>query len=107
MVSHSSHTNHEFIILVIQVNNFSSAIESFVTFYNCRLSKILVSFSFFNMANLFQIKLREVLQKTGRKKVTKILKNTRKGLWTCEVAGLILYFQNLFEQLISKQVAAS
>ena len=31
------------------------------------------------MANLLQIKLLEVLQKTGRKNVTKILKKTRKG----------------------------
>ena len=41
--------------------------------------KILLSFLFFNMANLLQIELWEVLQKTGRKNVTKILKNTRKG----------------------------
>ena len=32
MVSHGSHTNHEFLILVIQVTSVSSAIESFVTF---------------------------------------------------------------------------
>ena len=41
--------------------------------------KILLSFLFFNMANLLQTELWEVLQKTGRKNVTKILKNTRKG----------------------------
>ena len=69
MVSHSSHTNHEFLILVIQVTNVSSAIESFVTFENFLISKILVFyfliFKFF-LANLLQIKLREVLQKTGK-----------------------------------------
>ena len=32
MVSHSSHTNHEFLILVIQVAHVSFAIESFVTY---------------------------------------------------------------------------
>ena len=47
--------------------------ENFPTF------KILVRFLFFNMANLLQIKLGEVLQNTGRKNVTKILKNTCKG----------------------------
>ena len=57
MVSHSSHTNHEFLILVIQVTNVSSAIESFVTFQNFPISKILVSLLFFNMANLLEIKL--------------------------------------------------
>ena len=57
MMSHSSHTNHEFLILVIQFTNVSSAIESFVTFWNFPVSKILVSFLFFNMANLLQIKL--------------------------------------------------
>ena len=76
MLSHSSHTNHEFLILVIQGTNVSSAIESFVTFKNF---PILVSFLFFNMADLSQIKLWEVLQKTGWKNVTKILKNTREG----------------------------
>ena len=46
---------------------------------NFSTSKILVSFFFFNMGNSLQIKLWEVLQKTGHKNVTKILKNTRKG----------------------------
>ena len=46
------------------------------------------------MVVLLQMKLWEVLQKTGQKNVTKILKNTRKGYNTCETAGLILYFQN-------------
>ena len=32
MVSHSSHTNHEFLVLVIRVTNVSFAIESFVTY---------------------------------------------------------------------------
>ena len=68
MVSHSSHTNHEILTLVTQVTNLSFAIESFVT-YEKRLimmlhtkrifpsSKILVSFIYFNMANLLQIDL--------------------------------------------------
>ena len=60
MVFHSSYTNRD------NAENFPT-------------SKILVSFLFFNMENLFQINLREVLQKTGRKNVTKILKNTREG----------------------------
>ena len=46
MVSHSSHTNHEFLILVIQVNNVSSGIASFVNFLNFLISKILLSFFF-------------------------------------------------------------
>ena len=63
------------LILVIQVTNVSFAIESFVTcekglimLYMNRIFLLLklVSFLFFNMANLLQIKLREVLQKTGR-----------------------------------------
>ena len=41
MVSHGSHTNHGFLILVIQVTNVGSAIESV---------------TFFNMASLLQIK---------------------------------------------------
>ena len=32
MVSHGSHTNHEFLLLVIRVTNVSFAIERFVTF---------------------------------------------------------------------------
>ena len=44
MVSYSSHTNHEFLILLIQVINVSSAIESFVTFYNFPIFKNLVDF---------------------------------------------------------------
>ena len=31
MLSHSSHTNHEFLILVIRVINVRFAIESFIT----------------------------------------------------------------------------
>ena len=77
MVSRSSHTNHEFLILVVQITNVSSAIDSFVTFWNFPLSKILESFLFFNMASLSQIKLWEVLQKR-LKNMIKILKNTRK-----------------------------
>ena len=66
MVFHSSHTNHEFLILVIRVTNVSFAIESFVTYEkvnnvtyeeNFPTSKILVSSLFFNMANLLQINL--------------------------------------------------
>ena len=67
MVSHSSHTNHEFLILVIPVTNVSLTIESFVTYEkvlimmlhkeNFPTSKIvIVFFFFFNMTNLLQIK---------------------------------------------------
>ena len=67
MVSHSSHTNHEFLILVIPVTNVSLTIESFVTYEkvlimmlhkeNFPTSKIVVVFFFFfNMMNLLQIK---------------------------------------------------
>ena len=44
MVSYSSRTNHEFLILVMQVTNVSSAMESFVIFQNFPISIILVSF---------------------------------------------------------------
>ena len=57
MVSHSSHTNHEFLISVIQVTNVISAIETLSPFKNFPISKILVSYSFFNMVNLLQTKL--------------------------------------------------
>ena len=66
MVSHSSHTNHEFLILVIPVTNVSLTIESFVTYEkvlimmlhkeNFPTSKIVIVFFFFNMTNLLQIK---------------------------------------------------
>ena len=79
MVSHGSHTNHEFLILVIRVPNVSLAVESFVTcekvlimmLRNLPTFKMLVSFLFFSMADLLQIKLWEVLQKIGRKNVIK------------------------------------
>ena len=68
MVSQSSHTNHEFLTVVIRVTYFSFAIESFVTYEKglimmlhmnriFRTPKIFVRFLFFNMANLLQIKL--------------------------------------------------
>ena len=59
MMSHSSHTNHVFLILVIGVTNVSFAIESFVTYKKVLspTSEILVSFLFLNMTNLLQIKL--------------------------------------------------
>ena len=47
MVSHSSHTNHEFLILVIRVTNVSFAIQRFVTYKKFSTSKILVGFFFF------------------------------------------------------------
>ena len=71
MASHSRHTKHEFLILVIQVTNVSSIIESFVTFCNFPISKILVSFLFFNLAYLLQIKLWDVVQKKKKKKKTR------------------------------------
>ena len=40
MVSHSSHPNHEFLILVMRVTNVSSAIESFDTYKKVLLNYI-------------------------------------------------------------------
>ena len=78
MVSHGSHTNHEFLMLAIWVPNVSFAVESFATcekvlimmLRNLPNFKILVSFLFFSMADLLQIKLWEILQKIGRKKTS-------------------------------------
>ena len=42
------------------------------------------------MVNLLQIKLWEILQKTGRKNVSKILKNTRKEQNIYEIVDLAL-----------------
>ena len=50
MVPHSSHTNHEFLILVIRVTYVNFTIESFEE--NCATYKILVG-----LANLLQIML--------------------------------------------------
>ena len=55
MVSHSSHTNHEFLMLVVQFTNVSFAIENFVIYEKALI--ILVSFLFFNMVNLLKINL--------------------------------------------------
>ena len=60
MLSHSSHINHEFLILVRHVTNVSSAIESFAIFSIFSTSKILVSFIIFNMANLLQVRKKQV-----------------------------------------------
>ena len=62
MVSHSPHTNHEFLILVIPVTNVTFTIrkrvDNDVTYEeNFPTPKIFVSFLVFNMANLLQIKL--------------------------------------------------
>ena len=66
MVSRSSHTSHEYFLLVVRVTKVSFAIESLsltknvgnATFEdNFHTSKILVNFLFFNMAILLQIKL--------------------------------------------------
>ena len=62
----SSHINHKFLILVIRVTNVSFAMKSFSQKVvgsdvsheeNSPTSKILVSFLFFNIANLLQITL--------------------------------------------------
>ena len=69
MVSRSSHTNHEFLILLIRVSKVSFAIESFVTYEKgliiLHMKSIIASY--------------EVLQKIDRENVTKILKNICKG----------------------------
>ena len=68
MLSHSSHTNHEFLILVIRVINvgfchskfchLQKRVDNDVTYKReLSTSKILGSFLFFKMANLSQIKL--------------------------------------------------
>ena len=67
MVSHSSHTSHEILTLVIRVTNVSferkfchlrKRVDNDLTFEeNFPSFKILVSFIFFNMANLLKIKL--------------------------------------------------
>ena len=57
---------------------YKKSVDNDVTYEeNYPTSKFLVSFLFFNMTNLLQIW--EVLQKSGRKNVTKILKITGKG----------------------------
>ena len=62
MVSHSSHTNHEFLILVIRVTTLVAN------------EKVLIM-----MLHIKRIFLSsEVLQKTGQRNLTKILKNIRK-----------------------------
>ena len=62
MVSHSSHTNHEFLILVIRVTTLVAN------------EKVLIM-----MLHIKRIFLSsQVLQKTGQKNLTKILKNIRK-----------------------------
>ena len=91
----STNQKHELVFLTVS-GTVSRYEDNFPT------SKILVSFLFFKMVNLLQIKLWEVLQKTGRENVTKILKNIRKGWNICEIAGLTLYFQNFFVRLIPK-----
>ena len=67
------HYDRKFCHLWKSVGNDVTVEDNFPTSY------ILVSFLFFNMVNLLEIKLWEVLQKTGWKNVTKILKNTCKG----------------------------
>ena len=67
MVSHSSYTNRKFLILVVQVTNVSFEIKvlpltkkvsiMMLHMKNFPTSKTEVSFLFFNMANLLQIKL--------------------------------------------------
>ena len=62
MVSHSWHTNHEFLILVIRVTTLVAN------------EKVLIM-----MLHIKRIFLSsQVLQKTGQKNLTKILKNIRK-----------------------------
>ena len=92
MVFHSSHTNHEFLILVIRVTNVSLAIESFATY-----EKVLIIMLHMERIILLLIILQpgefilcyeSFFQKTGRINETKILKNTRKESNTYEIAGL-------------------
>ena len=65
MVSHSSHTRHGFLILVIRVTNIRISIETFVTYEKglimlhmkriFQFFTILVIFLFFNIAHLLQV----------------------------------------------------
>ena len=75
MVSHSSHTNHEFLILVIRVTNVSFAIKSFVSYEKGLImlheedfptSKILVIFLFFCMTNLLQVMRGSAKNRSGK-----------------------------------------
>ena len=109
MVPHSSHTNHEFLILVIWVTNVSFAIEVSVTYEKELLIMLhtkktflllkffifrifFVSFLFFNMANLLQTKLWQILQKNRSEKYDQ---NPQKHLqrinqlWNCKPETLL------------------
>ena len=87
MVSNSSHTNHEFLILVIRVTNVSFGIESFVTYEKVSIMMLhmkriflLLTFFYSLMWRIyFKLSYEKFCEKTGRKNVTKSLKNTRKG----------------------------
>ena len=88
MVSHSSHTNHVFLILVIRVTNVSFAIESFVSneivlIIMLHMKKIfLVTFLFFNTMNLliyYKLVFEKFCKKQVRKKSAKSSKTSIKN----------------------------
>ena len=73
-----SHTDHEFLtsyqckVCDRKFCHLRKSVDNDVTHEeNFPTSKILICYLFFSMANLFQIKLLEVLQKTGQKNVIK------------------------------------
>ena len=77
MVSHSCHTNHDVVILVIRVTNVNFAIENFEE--NCPASKILVGFFSLTWRIYYKLSYEKFCKKAGRENVTKILKNAPKG----------------------------
>ena len=81
MVSHSSHINHEFLILVIRVTIVSFAIENFVTYekvlimmLHMKRTFLLLKVLFFNMANLLQ-----VMRSSAKNRSEKCDQNPQKG----------------------------
>ena len=81
MVSHSFHTHHQFLILIIQVPNVSFAIESFVTYKKVLMLHIkrvflLLKFKFFILlcGQFIANYVMKSSAKIGLKNVTKILK---------------------------------
>ena len=50
----------------------------------------------------YKLSYEKLWKKVSGKNVTKILKNTRKGWNTCDIAGLTFYFLNLSVRLILK-----
>ena len=65
MVSHSSHTNHELLILVIQVTDVSFVIESFEE--KCPISKNLMFFFSLIWPIFYKLSYEKICQKQVEK----------------------------------------